>query len=161
MEPAADFLLREAELLDDARFEEWLELLHPDIDYRAPVRVVPGDPADTGFSRRAYYYRENALSLANRVDRLSQEDAWAENPRTRTRRILGNVRVAPAAGDADTPVRSNLALFCYRNDDPVPVILTGERHDTLRATDGGWQLLTRTVYLDSTVLGLQSLSVFL
>lgn len=160
MEAAADFLLREAELLDDARFKEWLELLHPDIDYRAPVRVVPGDPAATGFSRLAYYYKENATSLANRVERLAQADAWAENPRTRTRRLVGNIRVAPAVGD-DARVRSNLAVFCYRYDDPAPIILTGERHDTLRIAATGWQLITRTIYLDATVLGLQSLSVFL
>lgn len=160
MESPSDFLLREAELLDDARFEEWLDLLHPDIDYRAPIRVVPGDPADDGFSRRAYYYLENGTSLRHRVERLGEDDAWAEKPRTRTRRLVGNVRVAEADGP-DTGVRSNLALFCYRNDEPTPVVLTGERRDALRAEAGRWRLVSRTIYLDSTVLGLQSLSVFL
>lgn len=160
MEAPADFLLREAELLDDARFDEWLELLHPDIDYRVPVRVVPADRNDAGFSRRAYYYRENHTSIVHRVERLSQDDAWAENPRTRTRRMVANVRGGVTEGAA-TPVRSNLALFCYRHDDPTPIIITGERHDALRQVDGTWRLAARTVYLDSTVLGLQSLSVFL
>jgi hypothetical protein len=41
------------------------------------------------------------------------------------------------------------------------VILSGERHDTLYSHDGSWRLAARTVYLDTTVVGLQSLSVFL
>lgn len=154
------FLFREAALLDAGRLEEWLALLNPDIDYRVPVRTVPDDPGDAGFSSTAFFYQEDAASLAARVARLGNEDAWCEHPPTRTRRFVANVRVDEGEDDL-VAARNNLALFCYRGDSPHPVILSGERHDTLHRHDGSWLLAARTVYLDSTVLGLQSLSVFL
>ena len=58
-------------------------------------------------------------------------------------------------------VTSNFAVYCFRGDDPVPVVLTGERQDLLVACDGGWQLKKRLVLLDTTVLGMDSLSIFL
>ena len=155
MTAPADFLIAEAALLDDGRLADWLGVLTPDIDYRVPVRVVRnGDE----FSPTAYLYREDADSLAARVERLGHEDAWCEHPRTRTRRFVGNVRVDATTAD-DVAVRSNLALYCYRGGSPNPLVITGERHDVLRAHGGSWRLARRTVYLDSTVLGLQSLSV--
>ena len=33
-----DFLYREAELLDDRRYEEWLDLLTDDVSYFMPMR---------------------------------------------------------------------------------------------------------------------------
>jgi 3-phenylpropionate/cinnamic acid dioxygenase small subunit len=159
----ADFLLAEAALLDDGRLEDWLAVLDPEIEYRVPVRTVPGDRQDRGFSDTAYFLAEDAASLATRVARVGTDEAWCENPRTRTRRMVGNIRPAAPDGDGgDTvDVRSNLAVFCYRGDDPAPVIVTGERHDTLRRHNGSWRLARRTVYLDATVLGLASLSIFL
>jgi 3-phenylpropionate/cinnamic acid dioxygenase small subunit len=154
------FLFREAALLDDGRLQEWLGLLDPEIDYRVPVRTVPGDPGDSGFSSTAFFYQEDAASLAARVARLGTEEAWCEHPPTRTRRFVANVRVDSGEDDV-VAVRNNLAVFCYRGDSPHPVILSGERHDTLHSHEGSWRLATRTVYLDSTVVGLQSLSVFL
>ena len=56
---------------------------------------------------------------------------------------------------------SNFAVYCFRGDDPAPVVLTGERQDLLAAADDGWQLKNRLVLLDTTVLGMDSLSIFL
>jgi 3-phenylpropionate/cinnamic acid dioxygenase small subunit len=76
--------------------------------------------------------------------------------------MVTNIRVSQRAGDsAAMKVVSNLALYCYRGDSPQPVIITAERQDVLRRADVGWQLGQRRVLLDATVLGLQSLSVFL
>ena len=74
--------------------------------------------------------------------------------------MVSNVRVQEHNLEA-IKVRSNLALFCWRGDTVAPVILTGERQDILRIANGSWRLARRRVLLDSTVLGLQALSVFL
>lgn len=162
----SQFLFSEARLLDDSRLTEWLDLLTADIDYRVPVRTVRTRGSGLEFSDRAFYLKEDLGTLRTRVQRLSLESAWAENPPTRTRRLVANVRVEPIRnGDRtngeEVDVGSNLAVYCYRGDTPMPKILTGERQDTLRRVDGAWQLARRTVLLDSNVLGLQSLSIFL
>jgi len=157
------FLHLEAELLDARRLEDWLALLHPAIDYRIPVRTVRNAGEGTGFRDPAFFMEEDYGSLDPRVKRLASPFAWAENPPTRTRRLIGNIRVRPGEGDESDgcAVASNIALYCYRGDAPQPIVMTGERLDTLVPHKDGWLLRRRLVLLDITVLGLPSFSVFL
>ena len=154
------FLHREAELLDRAEFADWLAMMHPGIDYRVPVRTTRDNRAGDGFSTRAFFMQEDFSSLAMRVKRLDSPYNWAENPRTRTRRLVGNVRVGAQEG-VGLRVDSNLAVFCYRADSEAPLMLTCERQDLLREHKGCWTLARRLVLLDTTVLGHESLSIFL
>jgi PAH dioxygenase small subunit len=154
------FYYHEAELLDRAQFPAWLALMHPAIDYRIPVRTTRDNREGDGFSARAFFMQEDYGSLSLRVERLASPYNWAENPRTRTRRIVGNVRVGAREGE-DQRVDSNLVVFCHRSDAGAPLMLTCERQDMLRWHAGCWTLARRMVLLDSTVLGHESLSVFL
>src|SRR5258706_9011970 len=104
--------------------------------------------------------KEDFGSLKMRIAKLKSEFAWAENPPTRTRRLIANVRVAPGTPAAQ-PVTSNFAVYCFRGDSTVPAVMTGERQDVLARSDGAWTLAKRLVLLDSTVLPLESLSIFL
>jgi 3-phenylpropionate/cinnamic acid dioxygenase small subunit len=157
----ARFLWREAELLDRRQFDGWLSLMHSDIDYRIPVRTTRLAQDGDGFSAVAYFMKEDHGTLSLRIRRLKSDYAWAENPPTRTRRLITNVRVGAQAAGRECEVASNFAVYCFRGDDPVPVVLTGERQDVLAANGGGWQLKKRLVLLDTTVLGMESLSIFL
>lgn len=154
------FYYREAELLDRAEFPAWLAMMHPQIDYRVPVRTTRDNRDGDGFSDRAFFMQEDLGSLSLRVQRLGSPYNWAENPRTRTRRMVGNVRVGALVGE-DLRVDSNLVVFCHRADAAAPLMLTCERQDVLRRHDGRWTLAKRMALLDSTVLGHESLSVFL
>jgi 3-phenylpropionate/cinnamic acid dioxygenase small subunit len=155
------FLWREAELLDRRRFDDWLALIHPQIDYRIPVRTSRLAQDGEGFSTVAFFMKEDQGTLTLRVKRLKSEYAWAENPPTRTRRLIANIRVDDTATAGDCAVTSNFAVYCFRGDDPVPAVLTGERQDVLGAEAGRWRLKKRLVLLDTTVLGMESLSIFL
>jgi len=156
------FLYREAELLDRRQFHEWLELLSPEIDYRVPVRTTREKKDGEGFSKRAFFMEEDYGSLKLRITRLDSDFAWSENPPTRTRRLVTNVRVGGAADAGETqPVLSNLAVYCFRGESATPIVLTGERQDLLRRVDRGWKLKSRLVLLDTTILGMESLSIFL
>jgi 3-phenylpropionate/cinnamic acid dioxygenase small subunit len=157
----ARFLYREAELLDGGRFRSWLEVLSPDIDYRVPVRTTRERKDGDGFSRRAYFMEEDLSSLKLRVARLDSDFAWSENPPTRTRRLVTNVRVAEPAPVDEPAVSSNLAVYCFRGESAAPLVLTAERRDVLRRTTAGWRLARRLVLLDTTILGMESLSIFL
>jgi 3-phenylpropionate/cinnamic acid dioxygenase small subunit len=154
------FYYREAELLDRAEFPAWLATLHPQIDYRVPVRTTRDNRDGDGFSDRAFFMQEDHGSLSLRVQRLGSPYNWAENPRTRTRRMVGNVRVGARQGE-DLRVDSNLVVFCHRADAAAPLMLTCERQDVLRWCEGRWTLARRMALLDTTVLGHESLSVFL
>lgn len=156
----AHFLHRESELLDRRQFEEWLALMSATIDYRVPVRTTRYNKDGDGFSTSAYLMKEDFGSLKMRVAKLRSDFAWAENPATRTRRLVANIRIGPETRETQ-PVTSNFALYCFHGDSPAPAILTGERQDVLVRENGAYKLQTRRVLLDSTVLGLPSLSIFL
>jgi 3-phenylpropionate/cinnamic acid dioxygenase small subunit len=154
-----EFLFREAELLDAGRYRDWLGLLSIDIDYRIPTRVTRERTAlDLQFSETSFHMVEDRGSLETRVARFDTEYAWSENPPSRTRRFVSNVRLA--SYDSPIEVRSNLLFFWARNELPQ-VILSGERHDLIRVEDGALRLAKRSVFLDHTTLPIPNLAVFL
>lgn len=156
-----EFLIKEAELLDDQKLHEWFELVTDDIDYRVPRRVTRERGASQSeFSDEAFLYYEDAGTLKTRVKRYDSDYAWAENPPSRTRRFISNVRVHDQSGDEIT-VKSNLLLYRSQGDTTDHDLIVGERRDVLRRVDGSLKLAERVVYLDQTVLATRNLSFFL
>jgi p-cumate 2,3-dioxygenase beta subunit len=104
-----DLLYKEAALLDDWRLEEWLELLTDDAVYEVPPTDVPeGDARNTLF-----IIADDAVRIRSRVKQLLGKSAWAESPHSRTRRMIGNVRVLGADGDR-IHVTANFAVHRMR-----------------------------------------------
>lgn len=158
-----EFLYKEAQLLDDRQPIEWFEtVLTDDIDYRIPIRTTRERSAETEFSENSYHMQEDRGSLKVRVERMENDFAWSEDPPSRNRRFVSNVRVVDrdeAVGEV--AVKNNLLVHRTRADDTDPDLISGERHDTLRRVGDGWKLAERRVLLDHTVLGTPSLSIIL
>jgi ethylbenzene dioxygenase beta subunit len=155
------WLNEEAELLDDNRQRDWLTMLDREIDYRVPIRVTRERAAGPGFSEHGYHLLEDYDTLEVRVDRLDSEYAWAEDPPSRMRRFVTNVRLKEVEGDT-VSLRSNLLIHRgARYDSPGLELLTSERRDVLRRdADGALKLLSRLVLLDHTTLGTPNLAFF-
>jgi ethylbenzene dioxygenase beta subunit len=149
----------EAELLDNGRFEDWLELLTEDVCYRVPIRLTRerGGGSDVNFG--APHFQEDIGTLRMRVARLKTEFAWAEDPPSRTRRFVTNVR--PRALGDDVAVRSYLLMYRSRGDDASAELISAERSDVLRRTDSGLRLCQREVLLDQATLPVRNLAVML
>jgi 3-phenylpropionate/cinnamic acid dioxygenase small subunit len=158
---SVDFLVNEAAALDENRLDDWLAMLHPEIDYRVPIRVTRERAAGPGFSGEGYHLLENHDSLTTRVDRLKTDYAWAEDPPSRTRRFLSNFRVHEGQGPGELRVRLNLLLYRERLDPIQPELISAEREDALRELDGGLRLARRLVLLDHTILMTPNLGIFL
>jgi 3-phenylpropionate/cinnamic acid dioxygenase small subunit len=154
-----EWLNDEAALLDSNRMREWLDLLHPDIDYRMPIRITRERPKGLGFSDEGYHMYEDFQSLWVRVERLYGEYAWAEDPPSRTRRFVTNVRVWMADAD-EYHVLSNLLIFRSRLEAIEYELIAGERQDLLVRRDGGLKLRRRLVLLDHTTLATKNLALF-
>ncbi len=156
---AEDFLFAEAEILDDWRLMEWLDIITADIDYRIPVRATREAPDEArAFSAAAFHMIEDRASLVARMKRLTGGGAFSESPHSRARRHVSNVRVG-AASDGGVEVRSNLLFFWSRED--LQRLVSAERRDTLRIEGGRVLLARRTVLLDHVALPLPNLSIVL
>jgi 3-phenylpropionate/cinnamic acid dioxygenase small subunit len=154
------FYNREAELLDAKELEAWLELLTEDVAYAMPIRVTREKGAErSAFSEEAYNYREDRSTLEARVERFQSEFAWSEDPPSRTRHHVSNVRVEAVDGD-EIETKTNLLLFRGQGEDTSGTVLSGERRDTLRRVDGELKLARRNVHLDHTILPMKNISVF-
>ena len=104
-----DLLYREPALLDEWRLEEWLEMLTDDAIYQVPSTDAPeGDARNT-----LYIIADDALRIRSRVKQLLGKLAWAENPHSRTRRMITNVRVVGVDGD-DVLVTANFVVHRMR-----------------------------------------------
>jgi 3-phenylpropionate/cinnamic acid dioxygenase small subunit len=155
------FLNQEAEYLDDGQLDKWIGCLTDDIDYRVPVRVTSEKKGDRGFSKSAYNLIEDMDSIKTRVARLNTEYAWSEQPATRIRHIISNVRAVEREETLDIEVKSNFLLYRGRGDALESAILCGERVDVLKRMDGELKIAKRTVYLDQTTLPISYISFFI
>lgn len=155
------FLYEEAELLDQDKTREWLDrIVGEEISYEAPLRVTRERESGREFSQDAFHFRENRSSLETRVSRLETEYAWAENPPSRTRRLVANI-TCEAAGLQTWRVASNLLIFRSRYDSTEYVLIAGRRLDTIRRSPKGLRLVARKVLLDHTTLPVHNLGIFL
>ena len=163
------FYYEEAELLDDGRFADWLELLADDVDYWMPTRTnrLRRQQALSIAARgEAAFYDETKESLAWRIRRFDSGMAWAEDPPSRTRHLVTNIvahHVDPGVQAGFTPddleVRS--AFLVYRNRlEREENIFAGRRVDILRRTDEGLRVARRVILLDQNVLQAKNISTF-
>jgi 3-phenylpropionate/cinnamic acid dioxygenase small subunit len=105
-------------------------------------------------------FDDNRKSLSWRVKQMESLAHWAENPRSRTRHLVTNVRVAPTKSEGEYEVKSN--FICYRNrlQDEVD-IWAGERIDLLcRDDEQQLHIVRRKILLDQNVVLSKNLSVF-
>ena len=106
---AERFLFQEAHLLDECRFEEWLDLFEPDAYYWMPVST-----AETARKRTPSYIDDNRPELELRIRRLLEPNAHTETPRPSACRVISNVVIE----DADAHVvRSKLVMHEFRRRD--------------------------------------------
>ena len=154
------FLYDEAELLDDGRFHEWLDLFTDDVRYWMPVRETLQGRRDglhpEGPPTVALIDDDKAF-LTLRVRRLDTGLAHAETPPSRTRRLIGNVRIREQP-DGELLVRSNFLLYQARQEQ-TDYQFVGQREDRLRRVAGEWRIAWRKIVLDHTVLP-RALSTF-
>ena len=122
---AHQFLVEEAALLDAADYAGWLGLLCEDIRYVMPVRVTTARGADFDSLADMGHFDEDMYALRKRVQRLATDHAWTEDPPSRTRHFVTNVRTfRPGAGELRA--ESALLLFRSRGDTREPDLISAE-----------------------------------
>lgn len=158
-----EFLFMEADVLDSRRYEEWLGLLTEDIHYWMPVRrTTTAREVDREFTKPGgiAFFDDDLDMLKMRVNRMLLGRAWAEDPPSRTRRLITNVRVVSGGAERDgdeVTVASNFQLYRTRLDSEEDSWL-GRREDVLRRVDGDFRLARRHIFLEQTVILSQNLS---
>jgi 3-phenylpropionate/cinnamic acid dioxygenase small subunit len=158
-----DFLYREADLLDERRYEEWLGLLADDYQYSVPLRmnVRYDDIAEreqTRAGEEICWFDEGKATTELRVAQLATGQHWAEEPVSRVTHLVTNIRLE-SCPPPEVEVSCRFVVYRNRVADESD-FLVGRRRDRLRRTGDSWQVCRRRLLLDQSVLLAKNLSVF-
>jgi 3-phenylpropionate/cinnamic acid dioxygenase small subunit len=157
------FLYREVELLDERRYEDWLELFTEDAHYFMPMRRnVPHDEREREFTRAGLdvnWFDEGKDTLGRRVKQILTGIHWAEEPASRICHLISNVQVLPGPSPDEVAVKSRFLVYRNRVETETD-FLVGKRDDVLRRVNGAWKIARRKIVLDQNVLLAKNLTVF-
>ena len=142
-----DFLFLEADLLDGWRLEEWLALLTEDAAYYVP----PNDRPDADHRTTLFTVADDATRLRERVRRILDPNCHAEFPRSRTRRLITNVRIAGLEGDCVTAT-ANFVCYRFRREAQIREYVGTTRH-VLKREGASFKIKERRVVIDAHELG--------
>lgn len=155
------WLVEETYLLDSQTYSDWLDTLTDDIHYIMPVRVTTALGAGYSTSPGMAHWDEDKYSLSRRVARFETEHAWTEDPPSRLRHYLTNVRTFATTEPDHLVVESAVLLFRSRGDVNEAAQISAGREDLLRNEGGVWRLARRSISVDESVLRIQNLAIFL
>jgi 3-phenylpropionate/cinnamic acid dioxygenase small subunit len=157
-----EFLYDEARMLDEIRLQDWGATLAEDLLYSAPLRQTrPSNQQASSVIRTVQHYHDDYRSVMGRIMRLTGKSAWAEDPPSRTRRLVTNLQVLQSDKPDEYLVRSYLLITRSRFDFDEYDLISAERHDVLRRVGSSFKLARREVLLDQAVLGTPNLAIFL
>ena len=161
---AEEFLYAEADLLDQRRFAEWLDLLADDLVYFMPLRrnVKHGQHAaheNTREGEDISWFEEDKWTLAKRVEQIQTGVHWAEEPLSRVCHMVSNVRILETRSDQEIVVGSRFLVYQNRLEDQV-ALFAGSRRDVLRRVDGQWLVARREIRLAQSTLLAKALALF-
>lgn len=142
---AEKFLYNEAALLDEWRLDEWFSMMAADVHYRIP----PLDLPEAAPGEALYLIDDDRNRLESRVRQLMGKTAWAETPRSRTRRLVTNIRVSAIDGDVFKAM-SNFAVWRFQFDNTD--VYVGRYEHTFVESKEGLLLQERKAILDLEAL---------
>jgi p-cumate 2,3-dioxygenase beta subunit len=142
-----DFLYHEAALLDDWKLKEWEALLTDDAAYYVP----PNDQPDSDHRHALFLVADDRERIRQRIIRVLDPNCHAEFPKSRTRRMISNVRITGVDGDL-VAVAANFVCYRYRRYERIREYVGSYRY-ILERCDGSFRIKERRVLIDAHELG--------
>jgi ethylbenzene dioxygenase beta subunit len=154
-------LYREARLLDEEAWDQWLALMTPDIHYWMPAveNRRRADKLGAWEPKRGAYFDDEMRELEIRVARFKQPSAWAEDPGTRCVHVITNVESFLTETPGEFKVHSNFVNYRSRGEADNDMLL-GRRDDLWRMVEGELRLARRAIYITQSLLMSKNLNTF-
>ena len=163
-----EFYYCEADLLDNRRFRDWLELLTDDISYFMPIRrnVKFGQHEARENTKRGEgisWFDEDKWTLTKRVDQILTGVHYAEEPLSRITHMVSNVQITDVRPSLEAPAELDVTsrFLVYQNRvEYETYTLVGRRNDTLRRLDSGLKVCRREILLEQNIRLAKNLTMF-
>ncbi|HZO80114.1 MAG TPA: aromatic-ring-hydroxylating dioxygenase subunit beta [Candidatus Binataceae bacterium] len=135
-----NFLYREARLMDDNAYDEWLALWAPDALYY----WVPCNSDDSDPERQVSAIYDDRRRLEDRITRLRDGPIYAQEPKSRMRRVISNIEIEEAA-NGEIVTHSNFVLAELRHGKQD--IFAGRAIHRLRRDGDSFRIVSKKVLL--------------
>lgn len=145
-------LEREARLLDQQKFSDWLALFAPECLYWAPATPNGGDPR-----REVAVCFDDRRRLEDRIYRLETGSAWSQVPRSRTVHLITNVELFATKDERVRMVRSNFLISEFRAGESR--MLSGWNGHRIVRRDNSWAISVKQVNLTECDQNLRNPSI--
>jgi 3-phenylpropionate/cinnamic acid dioxygenase small subunit len=132
-------LYREARLMDEHRYTDWLALWDQDGVYWVPCNGGGGDPEN-----EVSIIYDDYSRLSDRIARFESGTVMMQNPKTMMRRIVSNIEVSDTAG-GETMVQSNFLVVEVRGVQQI--LWAGQSTHKLREAGEGLRICFKKVVL--------------
>jgi benzoate/toluate 1,2-dioxygenase subunit beta len=106
------FLYRQAEVLDEKRWQDYIDLFTDDGMY-----WMPPEPSHATWEGMPSIFAEDKRLMTVRMKRVLHPDAWSQRPLWGTNHVVGNVVVEKQETNGDVCVRSRFHMMELRRDD--------------------------------------------
>ena len=147
-------LEREARLLDQLRYDDWLAMYTPECIYWVPSTPAAGDPR-----REISVMFDDRRRLEDRIYRMRTGFAWSQAPASRTVRLITNVEVFATAHDDARMLRSNFLISEFWGDETR--VLTGWAGHRVVRDGEGWKIQAKQVNLINCDQSIRNPSIIL
>lgn len=108
-----DFVYREARLLDDRQWDEWLACYSPKVQFWMPAWDDNDQLVEDPYSHISLVYYPNREGLEDRVFRIKTERSSASMPEPRTSHFIANLEVLSDDG-VTAQLRFNWQTLSHR-----------------------------------------------
>lgn len=144
---AAEFLYREARLLDERRWDEWIELYTEDAVFWVPAWKSEDEPTSSPDTELSLIYYEGRSNLVDRVWRARSNLSVASTPLHRTAHAITNVTLEAPPGPDQALVKSSWATHTFNPRRKTQHVFFGLAEHTLRRESGVWRIARKKVLL--------------
>ncbi len=166
MRELEDFFHKEADLLDEREYDQWLDLLTEDVVYWMPMRKnvsYANRRTDITSEDDVAWMHDDKETLIKRVRQIQTGLHWADEPISRISHVITNVRLTEpleTLGEG-AKVTTTCRFIVYRNRlESETDLFVGRREDTLTRVKGQIKVARRKIILDQSVLLAKNLTMF-
>ncbi len=136
-----EFVVREARLLDERRFRDWMALFTEDGTYWVPA--APGQRSP--FDQASLFYDDRDL-MRTRIERLEHPRIHVQTPPSRTAHLVGNVLVDEVdEAKGELVIGSTVIMVEYRDEQQR--LFAGRQRHRLRRDGASFRILQKRVDL--------------
>ena len=150
-ETARDVVLREAVMLDERRWDEWLAMWTEDCEFWVPTWKSEDELASDPEKELSHIYYASRAGLEDRIARIRTGKSPASTPLRRTTHQVGNVMVT-ATGSENFSARSSWTCHVYDPHDSKSHVLFGRAEYLLVLKPAGWLIARKKTVINNDYL---------